>query len=275
MASDGRSYVTGYFQLTLDGIDVGIVQKVSGGNISADRVELHDSPELAFQAGLSMGQPVKDWVEGSLAGNYMRKSGELRVADAQRKVKQVIEFEDALITEIGFPALDASGKEPAYLTVAFAARSKRVKPGDGALIQAPSSAAQSMFRPENFRLTIGGLEAVCAKVSKVDAIRIKQSVVSKRASNGRDYELIPGKLEMPKLTFTVDAKAADLTATQEKTGLLEFLDATRQKALLTLELEGLGLVGVKAAERSNNEDKIASVTAEMYCEAIKIKDWLA
>src|SRR5262245_4549649 len=108
MASDGRSYVTGYFQLMLDGVDTGIVQKLRGGHISAERVELSGGGELAFQAGLSMGQPVKDWIHASLSGSPMRKSGEIRVADRNRKVTQVIEFSDALLTEIGFPALDAA-----------------------------------------------------------------------------------------------------------------------------------------------------------------------
>src|SRR5262245_61910101 len=55
MASDGRSYVTGYFQLMLDGVDAGIVQMFGGGYLFLERIELSGGGKPAFQERLSMG----------------------------------------------------------------------------------------------------------------------------------------------------------------------------------------------------------------------------
>jgi hypothetical protein len=146
---------------------------------------------------------------------------------------------------------------------------------------------QTMFRPENFRLTIDGLEATTGKVSKVEALTIKQSVTRDSIGNARVYELIPGKLEMPNLKITFNRNAVENIGkwhhdflyvgnndvSQEKTGLLEFLDATRQKVLLAIEFKGLGIIDLKGDEFSNNNDKVSTVTAEMYCDQIDIKEW--
>src|SRR5262245_26070462 len=126
MASEGRSYVTGYFDLMLDGLNCGLIPKFSGGDIEGDvttlpmahdyyikkhigNVKINDF-DLSLSMGLSMAQPLKDWIEASLANKPVRKSGEIKVADKDRKVQQVIEFSDALLTEIGFPACDGGSK---------------------------------------------------------------------------------------------------------------------------------------------------------------------
>jgi hypothetical protein len=80
MAKQARPWVTGYYELVLDGIDVGIVQKIGGGNISAEVAKIPQSTEYLIknqignlkyddfnlQCGLSMGQAFKDWVKSSL-----------------------------------------------------------------------------------------------------------------------------------------------------------------------------------------------------------------
>jgi hypothetical protein len=55
-----------------------------------------------------------------------------------------------------------------------------------------------------------------------------------------------------------------------KTGRLVDRNCNRQKELLTLTLSGLGIFKISAATRVDNEDKIASVTCEMYCECENI-----
>jgi hypothetical protein len=296
-----RPYVNGNFQLLLDGIDVGIVQKASGGSVKAEVAKIPQSTEyliknqignitiedMSIQCGLAMGQSFKDWIKASLDGAHMYKSGELVVADFNRKAIQSREFKNALITEVGFPAADAAAKDVAYLSVKWALEDMLDKAGDGAMISKPNNMNQTMFRPENFRLTIDGLEATTGKVSKVEALTIKQSVTRDSIGNARVYELIPGKLEMPNLKITFNRNAVENIGkwhhdflyvgnndvSQEKTGLLEFLDATRQKVLLAIEFKGLGIIDLKGDEFSNNNDKVSTVTAEMYCDQIDIKEW--
>jgi hypothetical protein len=296
MASDGRSYVTGYFALDLDGLACGLIQKFEGGDIEGEVTNLplaHDYyikkhignvkyNDYTVQMGLSMGQPVKDWIDASLAMNYMRKSGELKKADFKREVRQAQEFKDALLTEIGFPACDGAAKDAAFMTLKFSPWISRTKKGDGSKVDNPADMAQKTFHPSDFRFTIDGLDKSCAKVSKVDAINIKQSVVSDQVGTERDYFKEPGKIDFPALKITMSEEYShEFFAWHEdfiingnneedkhKTGSLVFLNRTRQKELLTLTLSGLGIFKISSAPRANNEDKIASVTVEMYCENI-------
>jgi hypothetical protein len=303
MAIQPRPWVSGYYQINLDGIDVGIVQKVDGGTIKAEVAKIPQSTlhliknqignityeDFNLQCGLAMGQPFKDWIKASLDSAHIYKNGDIQQADFNRKVQQIREFKNALITEVGFPAADAASKDVSFLTVKFAVENTRLKPGGGEVLNKPNNMNQTMFTNHNFRLTIDGLEQTCAKVSKVEALTVKQTVARDNIGNARDYELVPGKLEMPNLKITFNRNAVEAIekwhfdfviegkndVTQEKTGLLEFLDATRQKVLLAIEFKGLGIFDLKASELTNNDDKVSNVTAEMYCDEISIKEWLA
>jgi hypothetical protein len=303
MAIQPRPWVAGYYQINLDGIDVGIVQKVGGGNIKAEVAKIPQSTlhliknqignityeDFNLQCGLAMGQPFKDWVKASLDSAHIYKNGDIQQADFNRKVQQIREFKNALITEVGFPAADAAAKDVAYLSVKFAVENTRLKPGGGEVLNKPNNMNQTMFRPENFRLTIDGLEQTCAKVSKVDALTVKQTVARDNIGDARDYELIAGKLEMPNLKITFNENVVEPVAnwhqtfvidgkndvSQEKNGRLEFLSADRSKVLLALEFKGLGIFNLSRGDATNNDDKLSNCTAEMYCDEVNIPEWLA
>ncbi len=297
--SDSRSYVTGYFALDLDGLDCGLLQKVEGGHIEAEVAVIpiaHDYfvkkqiaqfrfREFTATLGLSMGQPVIEWIQASLDMGYLRKSGAVKAADFTRKVRFIREFKDALIAEITFPACDAASKEPAFMTLKFAPESTRNRKGDGSTVESSVDSRQKLFHPANFALTIDGLEKACAKVSKVDAISIKQTSVEEDLGDAADDFREPGHIEFPNLKVTLpEAHADDFFAWHEdfvinghneeekhRTGSLTYFDATRTKSLLEVSLAGLGIFKIGSSPSVNNEDKIATVTAEMYCEKVAAK----
>jgi hypothetical protein len=286
MRSDGRSYVPAYFALDLDGVKCGLIQKVEGGDVEGEVTNLPIGHvkynDFTVQMGLSMGQPLKDWIEASLNMNYMRKSGELKTADFTRKVRDIRVFEDALLTEIGFPGLDGSSKDPAFMSLTFSPWIVRNKKGDGSKIEDPADMEQKMWTPSNFRLTIEGLEEACVKVQKVEAITIKQAVVRDHSAQVRDDRQEPRQVGFPNLKLTLrEADAEKFFAwhkdfvingnngeEKHKSGSLEYLNQNRQKVLLTLEFSGLGISRISAQPLANNEDKIASVTVELYGENI-------
>lgn len=298
MASDGRSYVSGYFALKLDDINCGLIQKFEGGDIEAAVVTLpmaHDYytkkhlggvkyNEFSVQMGLSMGEPVRKWIESSLQMNFLRKSGELQAADFKRDIRQVREFRDALLTEIGFPACDGAAKDPAYMSLKFAPELTRNKKGSGK-VENPVDVKQKMFFPGNFRLTVDGLEKACAKVAKVDAITIKQTTATDDIGDARDYQREPGKIDFPNLSCTVSEEFAhDFWAWHEdfviagnnddakqKNGSLIMLDPTRQKSLLELTFSGLGIFKGTAEASENNSDKIRRVKFDLYLENVVAK----
>ena len=299
MASDGRSYVTGYFAMDLDGVKCGLIQKFSGGAIEGEVTTLplaHDYyvkkhignvkyNDFDVQMGLSMGQPVKDWIDASLSMNYMRKSGELKAADFKRETRHIREFKDALLTGITFPACDGAAKDAAFMTLKFSPWIVRNKKGDGSKVDNPADMAQKLWHPTDFRFVVDGLDKACSKVSKVDAIEVKQTVVSDSIGQERDYMKEPGQIQFPNIKCTLSEEYShDFFAWHEdfiingnneeekhKSGSIVYLNRNRTKELLTLTLSGLGIFKIDAAPRENNKDAIASVTVEMYCENITSK----
>jgi hypothetical protein len=284
MASDGRSYVTGYFAMDLDGVKCGVIHKLSGGDVEDEPTILPGEnvkySDFTVDISLSMAQPVKDWIDASLAMNYMRKSGELIAADLKREVRHIREFKDALLTEITFPACDGAAKDAAFMSLKFSPWIVRNKKGDGSKIDDPGDTAGEDFHLSDFRFTIEGLEEACARVSRIEPITIKQTVV--RDDHGQvlvDRSAAP-KRERSKLRLTLpEEHAASIFAWHEdfvrpgvnqegthKSGSLVYLNRTRQKELLTLTFSGLGIFKISAAPRANNEDKIAQVTVELYYE---------
>jgi len=294
-ASDGRSYVSGYFALELDGLDCGLIQKFEGGDIEAAVVEAPTSHdyytkkhlgnlkynEFSVQMGLSMGEPVRHWIESSLQMNFLRKSGELQSADFKRDIRQVREFHDALITEVAFPAADSEANDPAWLSLKFAPELTRNKKGSGK-VDNPADVKQKTFFPGNFRFTIDGLEKACAKVTKVDALVVKQRTDS-RTNPGGFRE--PAQLVFPNLQVTVSEEYAhDFWAwhedfvvhgnngeDRERSGSLVYLSPDRQKVLLELVFSGIGIFKGTTDESENNSDKIRRVTFEMYVENLVAK----
>ena len=290
-ASDGRSYVTGYYQMMLDGVSCGLIQKFEGGDVEADitQIPIQHNYLVAKHLGnlkyndfvvampLSMGKPVHDWVEASLMAKPTRKSGEIKAADFKRQTRHIREFKDALITEIGFPACDAAAKEPSYLTLKFKAWSARNKKGDGSVVDNPADMAQKQWHPTDFEFKIDGLDT--SKVMKVEPIKIKQRVTADR--NGLK---IPGRIEFPSITIYLPAESVkgftewnrELAVSgknspaKHKSGSLVYLNRSRQKELLTLSFDQLGIFKISAAPRANNQDGPELVKVELTCRSIRL-----
>ena len=75
--------------LSLDGVECGYVQSLTIGGITTNvtspparpthHAKKHPGPpkseDIEIQIGLSMAQPVYDWITTTWTGNYLRKSG--------------------------------------------------------------------------------------------------------------------------------------------------------------------------------------------------------
>jgi phage tail-like protein len=297
--SDGnRSYVSGNFGFDLDGVKCGFVKEIEGLGVTADVIAQAAGPTpwtaksiskpkyeaCTMKLGFSMGKPIYDWIRASWEGNYQRKKGAVTAANHKLESMSTREFYEAIITETTIPACDGSSKDPSYLTLKFEPEYIRYKKGDGKKLTGEfGKGEQKMWLPSNFRLEIPGLD--CTKVNKIDSFTIKQSKVDEGVGDTRDQSIEPGKLEVPNLKITLSEEyshtfyawhedfviVGNNEHPKHKGGSLVYLNRTRQKELLTLTFENIGIFKISAAGRNNNEDKIASVVVELYCEAIKAK----
>jgi hypothetical protein len=194
-----------------------------------------------------------------------------------------MEFSNALVSQVTFPTFDVSAKEAAYVELTLAPESTRTVDVKGEKLTLQTK-AQKKGLLANFRLSIGGLEAACSKVRKIDALTIKQSVQTEGVGSARELTREAGKLEIPSLVVTVPmnhatpflewhesfvilGKSGD---EQEREGSLELLTPDLKETLLTLNFSHLGIFAVSAPPTEANADQIAVLKAEMYCEAMSL-----
>lgn len=289
-----RSFAAGNFALQLDGVSCGFLKAVDGGDISADVISEPAGPsglvkkhigqpkyeDFELQVGFELAKLFYDWIADSWNRKFARKNGAIVGTDLNFKAVSERRFESALITETTIPALDASSKEPAHLTVKLSPELTRTAKGGGSIGKVPA-VKQKAFLPSNFRVEIDKLD--CSKVSKVDAFTIKQTVSAGGVGERRDPQKRAGNLEFPNLKITlaeVSAKTWDAWFddfvvkgnngdANEKSGALVFLAPDRKAELGRITLHNLGIFALRRNRPGAGTDAIQRITAELYCERME------
>src|SRR5690349_16319749 len=119
MAATERAYSAGHFVLQLDGTPC-LVSEFDGLNAKADILVSKQGPsryamksisnfeydEASFKVGMAMGEPMRAWIQATLDNAFLRKDGAVAAADYNLKAQSYRNFQSALLTEIGLPALD-------------------------------------------------------------------------------------------------------------------------------------------------------------------------
>src|SRR5262249_29111847 len=130
-----RSSVGRYFQLLLDegSAPAGFVRSIELGGIKGEllaqqvggqayRVKGIHNPvvdPVTIQVGFSMRDVFCNCIAKSWAGEHARQNGSLIIYDHNMAAIYEYQFREALILETTVPALDATSKEPAFMTVKF------------------------------------------------------------------------------------------------------------------------------------------------------------
>jgi hypothetical protein len=289
-AKNKRAYVAGHFLLEVDRATAGALRSAAGGACTADVISEGLSrdglskkhvggvkyEDLSINCSTGMSKAFYSWIKDSFDHKYSRKNGAIIAADYDYKERSRREFQNALITEIGFPALDGASKEPAYMVLKLTPESVSYLAGTGQQVDSKVG-TQKKWLPANFRLRIDGLEDACKRVNKVEALTIKQKV-----SEGGDGGLVvlpdlpPLLITLPELdakpfydwheSFVIKGNNGD---DQEKGGTLEYLAQDLQEVLFTLTFKNLGIFKVAPERSEAGSESIQRVKAEMYCEDIR------
>lgn len=296
-AGPGRGYVAGRFALELDGVLMGFVQSAEGGHAYSDVVSERVGPEriqrkhignvkyedITIKVGANMPKAFYQWMQETMAGQSSRKNGAIIAADYNYRETERLTFTNALITEISFPTLDASSKDPAYITIKISPETTRRKQPSGKQLQ-PVGSKQKQWLPANFRLRIDGLEQATSRVNKIEALTVKQKVVADAVGESRDYEIEPTTLEIPNLVVTVAGQEADAWydwadsfiiagengADKEKNGTLEFLAPNLKDVLFSLNFQHLGIFKLTPEKVEAGAEQIRRIKAEMYVEEMTL-----
>jgi len=296
ITSDSRGYIAGKYGVELDGIMAGWVSSAEGGHATSDVVnekvgadhiiKKHIAgvkyEDISISCGTGMSQKFYEWIKASFDHNYTRKNGAIITADYNYKELARLNFFNALITEIGFPALDASSKDAAKMALKITPEYTRIATSSGPSIAggtfANDAAKQKKWLPSNFKLVIDKLD--CTRVNKIEAIVVKQKVIDNPTGELRDYEREPAHLEIPNLvvtlaeshskefydwhqSFVIQGNNGD---DQEKGGSLTYLTPDLKTELFTITFDHLGIFKLTPEKVEAGSENIRRVKAELYCE---------
>jgi hypothetical protein len=295
---DQRGYVGGHFAFELQRSHAGWLFSAEGGMAKADIVTEKLGPDhiarkhiagikyepITVTFGSGMSKHVYEWIADSFAHRYSRQSGAVLALTFDMKLKSRVDFDNALISEVGLPALDAASKDPCKVTLKLDPERTRVEflpkhrdPGAHGTID---PAVQKLWLPSNFRLRVDGLDQATSRTNKVDAIVLKQVNTENAVGERRDYEREPARLEIPNVSFTTAESHADAIYSwyqafviegqngddQEKHGALEYLTSDFSKVLCVVTFKHLGIFSVTPEKVESGSEQIRRVKVEMYCE---------
>ena len=239
---------------------------------------------FTIEVGLSPeGEPLFDWVRATLDQGRVRKDGAFLRADFDFNVQTRVEFFDAVLTEVGLPAMDGSSKDPCKVTLKGQPVLYRYRPVDGSKLTAGGDVPAKRWLASNFRVELGDLP--CETVSKVDALTWKLGTATDEVGVGREPTILPTTVEVPniKLTistadlepwmewhksFVIDGKCADAN---ELTGSLTYLAPDLTNELGRVAFSNVGIISLRHEQAEMNKDTISRFTVELYCEKMAIK----
>jgi phage tail-like protein len=241
--------------------------------------------DITVNCGTGMSKAFYEWIQDTFdgAGKSVRRSGAVVATDFQARERLRLDFSRALLAEVGLPALDASSKDAAKMTIKFTPELTRHKMGSGAALKFEVAPHADKWHTSDFRLTISGLEDATSRAMKIDAMSFKQTVSTFTAGGSRDSGNLPAGLEFPNLAVTVPLVQSqsfydwhesfviqgDSGSAGERQGKLEILDR-QQRPLFSLSFQQLGVFKV-ATDKEVTGEQFLRVKAEMYAERADFK----
>jgi len=234
--------------------------------------------DLQLELDLSLDRPVYDWVAAAWGGSAPRKSGTLVSLDFNGNPRSAREFQNALITEVTFPAFDASSKEPGFIQLVLSVeRVNSVAPGAGKA--GAGSVRGKSWLASNFKLEIDGLDA--SRVIRIDPIQFRQPVTGSGVGSFREATKEPTSVQFENLRITLAETGADSwrawhedfvvkgnTADKnERSGRLFVLGPSTKEELARIDFSNLGIIALRPKPSASG---VSQLEAELYVERMAL-----
>ena len=287
-----RSYNLSRFALELDGTMVGFVNAVEGGLPFGHVVKVPGEDfffkkhlgnagfrDIRLEFGADMEKSVYNWISLALQGQQVRLSGAIVGADLNGDVRSRLEFRDAQITEVTFPALDATSKDTSKMSMVLSPEQTSLNRKASGKLGAPSTKAQKRWLPANFRFSIDGIDT--KKVSKVDALTVKLPRTTFGECRICENLPPPTKIDFPDIVMTTGEPADALydwleafviqgnnDDASERSGSLEYLSSDLKTVLFTLNFKNLGIFELAPISPDAGGSTVPRLLAAMYCETM-------
>ena len=286
-----RSYSAGRFALEIDGNVVGFVNSVEGGLAFGDVVKEVTEDfffkkhignpgfrDIRLEFGADMDKSFYNWIAVALQGQNVSLDGAILGADFNGNIVSRLEFHHALITEVTFPAVDATSKDAAKMSIVLSPEQTVLNRKASGKLTLTGAKAQKRWLPSNFRLSIDGLDT--KKVSKIEALTVKLPRITFGECLHCD-NLPPGpiKVDFPHVVVTTGEPAdafydwfqafvieGNSDDSSEKGGSLEYLSSDLKTVLFTLKFRNLGIFELMPVAVDAGGSTVPKLLAAMYCE---------
>lgn len=291
-----NAFTDNILYLELDGVPVGSIRSFQGGNPVGDvavnpgapggmqkkhLVGLHYEP-IVIRCDHSMADSFFDWIADALAGNPIRKNGAVIAAPLSSTTKSEyrLDFYNAILGEIDFPAVDASSKDPIEFNLTIVPEhttlsrkgTKAATQQTGKVLRGGKGAAS------NFILAIDGVD--CSGVSRIESVSVTQLVSASAPAGGEKFGVSIGDRQVSNLVVTLsELKADDFykwfqsfvvngnnAESQERKGALKLVTNVQTSSptiLFTLSFSHLGMIRMSPVTAG-----AMRVQAEMYCNEV-------
>jgi hypothetical protein len=282
--------------LELDGVITGLLPSAEGGNAFADVIVEPIGPDhiqrkhiggvkyedIAVTSDLPMASGFGAWVAASLGLDFQIKSGAVVIADRNFNESSRVNFSNALITEVGFPALDAGSKDAAKMTIKFQPETTRFVGGSGGRLPGATVPKTHHFLSSNFRLAIDGLD--CRKVTKIEPITATLVFALVTGGDSGRQQLQPVTWNYTNLRLTLPEFAAksfidyyqDFVIQgnngddQEKSGSLSYLSPDLKTELGRINFGHIGIYKLTRPKVvSGTTSGIRMITVDLYFETLQ------
>ena len=84
-----------------------VTEKLGRDHIAKKHIANVKYKDISVQFGVGMSKGLYDWIKSTFDEKYSRRTGAIIAVDINYKAKAAANFTNALITEVGIPALDA------------------------------------------------------------------------------------------------------------------------------------------------------------------------
>jgi len=273
MPTDRKAaYFGGRFTLELDDKKpVGFVTSIDGGHFKADPVpsligasnvitRYAGKPkydDITITTGMAMSPGFWKWVKASLDNKPERRSGAIVGYDFNNKERTRRTFKNALISEVGFPSLDASSKSAAYLTIKISPETLEFADGDNSTLQMDQalneSVKQKRWLASNFKFALEKFKGDDSmRNAKIEAFTVKQNIINNPVGPEREARKEVGRLELPSLQISFAEtqmknwaawfdKSVVKGSYEQTTGAITYLASDYTTELMRLDLQNVGL----------------------------------
>lgn len=253
--------------------------------------------DVTIQVGMAMAPRFWKWIHKSFNYNAERRNGAMVALDFDNKERWRRTFYNALIKEVTFPTLDGGAKEPAYMQVKFAVESIKEEGGKGKYQYPAEQEAnnewekQRLWLPSMFTFRVDNFTPDKTETCKVESFTIKQEVIEVPVGGFLETTKEPGRVDFPNLGVTLLQRDADRwmkwydefvrnghhQQSKQKNGHISYLSrdavgsgALQGKPLLTLDLYGLGILGIAPVKHDSKKADLQKVKIDLYCERMDL-----